>query len=298
MKKFIVSSFILFQFFSCSKKGCTDPISQNYDSSAVTDDGSCLISVPDDNFELYLESHNPELDSVNIGDLNSMGDGINNNNLVLLDRIKSVDSLVLRYQSASNPNVWNSIGINDLTGIEGFKDLEYFDCAFNPISSADFSGNPKLNFLWLQSCSNLSSIDIQSNLLLDYLDVWSGNLSNLDISNNTALRQLNCGNNKLNTLNISNNINLEVLECHFNNQLNSLDLTSNINLRSLNCNNSSNLSSIDLRNGANNLMNIMLIHNTPNLSCISVDDSIYSNNNWNGLWYQLDPQHYFSNSCP
>ena len=34
--------------------------------------------------------------------------------------------------------------------------------------------------------------------------------------------------------------------------------------------------------------------NNPNLTCISVDDSTWSTNNWTFI----DPQHYFSNNCP
>ena len=90
MKRLLVFVFAVVLLGSCSKKGCTDPISQNYDSSAVTDDGSCLISIPDDNFELYLETHTSDLDSVNIGDLNSMGDGVDNNNLVFFIHFSSI----------------------------------------------------------------------------------------------------------------------------------------------------------------------------------------------------------------
>ena len=35
----------------------------------------------------------------------------------------------------------------------------------------------------------------------------------------------------------------------------------------------------------------------PNLFCISVDDSIYSTNNWTVANGNIDPQHYFSNNC-
>ena len=248
---------------------------------------------------MYLETHTSERDSVNVGDINSLGDGINNNNLVLLDRIKSVDSLTLRYQSPSNSNVWNGIGIKDLTGINGFKDLVYFDGAFNPISSANFSENNKLNLIWLTGCTSLSSLDVQSNILLEHLDIHNCDVSDLDISNNISLIQLTCSSTNINTLNTSTNINLEVLECHSNQQLSSLDLTSNVNLRSLVSHNCQNLNSIDLRNGANSLIFAFLVQNTPNMNCIAVDDSAYSNNNWIGnLYCSFDSQHYFSNSCP
>ena len=285
---------------SCDKEGCTDPIAYNYDSSASRDDGSCLLYVPDDNFELYLETHTNEGDSVNVGDINSLGDGINNNNFVLLNRVKFlVDSLSLRYQSASNSNTLNGIGITDLTGLRGFVNLVYFDGAFNPISSANFSGNYFLNSISLSGCTSLSTLDVQSNLQLEHLQIHNCDISDLDISNNVSLTQLTCSGNNISALNTANNVNLEVLECHNNQQLNSLDLTSNVNLRSLASHNCQNLNSIDLRNGANNLIFAFLVQNTPNLNCIAVDDSSYSNDNWIGnLYCSFDSQHYFSNFCP
>ena len=64
------------------------------------------------------------------------------------------------------------------------------------------------------------------------------------------------------------------------------------------------LTSLDVKNGNNiNFLafysNGILSHfgfstlNNPNLSCISVDDSIFSTINWTNI----DPQHYFSDSC-
>ena len=44
------------------------------------------------------------------------------------------------------------------------------------------------------------------------------------------------------------------------------------------------------------MTNVVMSQN-PNLICISVDDSIYSTNNWTVANGNIDPQHYFSNNC-
>ena len=93
-------------------------------------------------------------------------------------------------------------------------------------------------------------------------------------------------------------INLTILNCE-NNQLTSLDISNNINLFFLVCKNN-NLISLDLRNGNNNQFDSLWTYGNPNLTCISVDDSIYSTNNWTVSIFNfpvIDPQHYFSNNC-
>jgi plastocyanin len=87
-------------------------------------------------------------------------------------------------------------------------------------------------------------------------------------------------------------LNLTILNCE-NNQLTSLDISNNINLYFLVCKDN-NLISLDLRNGNNNQFDSLWTYGNPNLTCISVDDSTYSTNNWT---VNIDPQHYFSNNC-
>jgi hypothetical protein len=61
-----------------------------------------------------------------------------------------------------------------------------------------------------------------------------------------------------------------------------------------------NLYALDLRNGNNNQFDSVWTSGNPNLNCISVDDSIYSTNNWTVSIFSfpvIDSQHYFSNDC-
>jgi len=194
-------------------------------------------------------------------------------------------------------------GISDLTGIEDFTSLVYLACYDNLLTNLDVSQNTNLKTLWcyenqIQSinvtgCINLedfefdnnqlSSIDISSNINIIHIDAWDNNLNSLDISNNTALTDLNCRNNKLTSLDLSNNSNIEVVRIQ-----------------------SNNLDCLNLKNGNNSALIGLSAQNNPNLSCIEVDDSVYSTTNWlrdpgipgmplTNFYY--DSTQFFSNNC-
>ena len=118
-------------------------------------------------------------------------------------------------------------------------------------------------------------------------------LTSLDVSQNTALTNLYCDHNQLTSLDVSQNTALTTLDCS-NSQLTSLDVSQNTALIWLSCD-TNQLTSLDLRNGNNMNMGYWGFDN-PNLTCIDVDDEIWSTANWNGT-YITDPQHYFSNNC-
>ncbi len=101
------------------------------------------------------------------------------------------------------------------------------------------------------------------------LTIWHQFLTTLDVSQNTLLESLNCTGNQLTYLDLSSNTELTSLVCP-ENQLTFLDIRNNNNTIFLNT--------------TNNL----------SLSCINVDDSIFSINNWTN---NIDPQHYFSHNC-
>ena len=107
---------------------------------------------------------------------------------------------------------------------------------------------------------------------LAFLDCSLNQLTSLDLSQNTVLTHLNCWMNHLTSLDVSANTALTILSCG-NNQLTSLDVRNGNN--------------VNMSNGNFNA------YNNPNLSCISVDDTVYSNANWTNI----DPQTQFSNDC-
>jgi len=73
--------------------------------------------------------------------------------------------------------------INDLTGIEDFTNLTNLNCGGN----------------------QLTSLDVSTNLALEYLYCNDNLLTNLDVSQNIVLTQLSCGTNQLTSLDVSTN---------------------------------------------------------------------------------------------
>ncbi len=168
----------------------------------------------------------------------------------------------------------NGIGINDLTGIEDFTALTYLDCQYNNLTSLDVSNNTVLTGL-VCHYNQLTSLDLSQNPLIDNLLVEHNQLTSIDVSHIIGLIDFSCNNNKLVSLNLTNNIMLAKLNCD-----------SNL------------LTSIDLRNDSNTSLNVFSTTTNPLLTCINVDDAIWSTANWVGSWFQFDSQHYFSNNCP
>ena len=149
---------------------------------------------------------------------------------------------------------------------------------------------------------DLTGIEDFTNLI--YLQCYNIQLSFLDITQNTLLQHLEFPYNQLDSLDVSQNTFLKKLECEGNN-ISVLDLTNNSDLVYLNCENNG-LLSLDLRNGNNDHIIRINIETNFNLTCVNVDDSIYSTNNWNSygtningqsISAEFDPQHYYSNNC-
>tara|TARA_B110001469_G_C9595651_1_gene295739 strand:- start:539 stop:1237 length:699 start_codon:yes stop_codon:yes gene_type:complete len=136
------------------------------------------------------------------------------------------------------------------------------------------------------------SINTLSIEMLMYLDVSNRNIYDLTgIEDFTVLTFLDCGHNQLTSIDVSQNLYLQNFECSFN-QITSLDVTNNIALTNLYCDDNQ-LTFLDLRNGNNtNIIEFFVSYNA-SLTCINVDDAIWSTANWTNI----DPQHYFSNNC-
>ena len=115
---------------------------------------------------------------------------------------------------------------------------------------------------------------------LTLLDVSSKNISDLTgIQDFTALADLDIGSNALMELDISQNTNLVRLWCLYN---------------PFTC--------INVQNGNNSNFTIFAAFQCPNLTCIQVDDTVYSNANWTGTVsggsnFIFDPNPNFSEYC-
>jgi Leucine-rich repeat (LRR) protein len=195
------------------------------------------VSIPDSNFENYLETHNAIGEVVSLGDPTSMGDGVLNN-FTLKGKVDTVTSL----------NV-NDSNIASLQGIEAFTSLEILFCQRN----------------------QLAELNVSQNTALTNLECESNQFTTLDVSNNTALKVLGCAFNNLSSLDVSNNLLLEAIWFTDNN-IQSLNLDVNTALKTYGLSNNP-LVYMSIKNGNN--ANIIYIEalNLPSLSCIQVDDA-------------------------
>ena len=130
---------------------------------------------------------------------------------------------------------------------------------------------------------------------LTYLNCAGNFLTNLDISNNTSLIALYCYDNQITSLDVSVHTQLSDLFC-FNNQLSTLDVSNNSFLVDFHCGDNI-LTSLDLRNGNNQNIVDISMNNNSSLTCINVDNDIWSSNNWTITMGIIDAQHYFSTNC-
>ena len=144
-------------------------------------------------------------------------------------------------------------------------------------------------FVLTANIVNITSLNVHSKGIRDltgieaftsltYLSCWGNQLTSLDLSSNTALTNLSCFLNQLTHLDVSNNTRLTYLSCAAN-QLTNLDVSLNVALTSLDCS-ENRLTSLNLKNGKNSLLTYFIVTNNPNLTCIEVDDSNYSTDNW------------------
>jgi Secretion system C-terminal sorting domain len=181
---------------------------------------------------------------------------------VLTSQINTITSL----------DVANST-IADLTGIQGFINLIDLNCNSN----------------------QLNNLDVSKNVVLTNLACKSNQINSLNVSKNVVLTNLACKSNQLSSLDVSQNVTLTSLDCSFNKLIN-LDVSKNVALTSLDCSNNI-LNGLNLKNGYNNFLlqtNSDFKFN-PNLTCIEVDDIIYSNNNWINL---KDITASYNTNCP
>lgn len=153
---------------------------------------------------------------------------------------------------------------------------------------------------------------------ITYIPLTEGPIADMTgIEDFTAIEILHCGYNTFTNLNVTNNINLTGLYIPSNNNLTSLELdnpnlkiidcwaTSLINLdvsncpalEELNCNQNLFLTSLNLANGYNENFTKIWTPLSSNLTCIQVDDTIYSNTNWTTSNFLFGPEHSFSEDC-
>ena len=221
--------------------------------------------VPDNNFEALLED-------------SGFGNGVMDNYVPT----NSIDGISLL-------NIPNK-GIADLTGIEDFSSLVILYVHNNNITNLDISANTSITDLRCYN-NNLTSLNISANTALTTLYCYDNSLTSIDLSNNTSLEVFRISRNNLTSLDVSNNSSLIELKCG-ENSITSLDLSQNLNLVQLECD-TNQLTNLDIKNGNNTNITLFDARFNPNLSCINVDDFVYSTANWTNK----DPASSFNENC-
>ena len=171
----------------------------------------------------------------------------------------------------------SGLGISDLTGIEAFTGLTILECYDNSLNSMDLHLNTAL---WYLDChhNSLNSLNVTQNILLNTIDCDSNSISNLDVNQNTVLNYLYCNNNSISSLNLNNNTALVSLRCNLN-QISNLDISQNTSLYHLECNNNA-LISLNAANGNNSNFAVFDATSNSYLTCIQVDNIVWSTTNW------------------
>ena len=223
-------------------------------------------SIPDANFEAYLESIN-------------VGNGIANDKLVNKESIQ-----VLTILNIADKN------IADITGIEDFSSLVELDARNNTITQVDLSKNTSLEKLYLAN-NQITSIDFSNNTSLKIIDVGENQLTDIDVHLLTDLESLSCYKNQLSNTNLYSNKNLLAFIAN-ENQLKAVDIRENKNLFWIDVDDNL-LENLTIKNGNNTKITTFSATGNPNLTCIEVDDITFSNTNWTNK----DAQSTFSTDC-
>ncbi len=190
--------------------------------------------------------------------------------------------------------------------------LKELDCQKSKITALDLSTNIALTKL-LCNENQLTNLDLSANTLLEFLQCNDNQIVNLNTSTCAVLNHLNCTNNLITNLNISSSTVLNNLEFN-NNKLTSLDTSNNPALINFYGNENqitaldfsknpalvrlffahNQLTKLNLKNGKNTSLLFGDFKFNANLTCIDVDNEIYSMTNWSTY---KDGTAFYSNDC-
>jgi hypothetical protein len=145
---------------------------------------SQIINFPDIEFKNKLLSANPTVSIAKDVNSNNIKIDSNNNN-----EIEVSEALAVYYLDANNiglnPNINNYI--TDLSGLNYFVNLQYFDFTFNRVESYDFSNLINLVTLKMNYNSTLNNINLSNLINLQNFQCYGGNLNSIDFSDCISL---------------------------------------------------------------------------------------------------------------
>ncbi|MGH1386814.1 hypothetical protein [Kordia sp.] len=112
-------------------------------------------------------------------------------------------------------------GIVDMTGIEGFVDLQQLNCSANSIATIDLSANTQLTNLDISN-NVMNALDISGNLALTQLKINNNGITSLNLDTHTQLNEFDGAANNLVLFSIQNGTNTDITNFS---TLNNPDLT-------------------------------------------------------------------------
>ena len=173
------------------------------------------------------------------------------------------------------------------------SELIIVQCAGNELDALDVTNVPTLQKLEL-SDNLFTEIDVSNNQFLNWFLCDSNSFSSIDVSQNPYLETFHIGyQNTMNSIDLSQNPLLRWFSCG-NSAITSLDLSSNWGLQFFYCDSTKLLTCLNLQNGAGqNLIGFNAI-DTPELTCIQVDNSNYFATAWESY---VDNVQMFSENC-
>ncbi|MBA3986299.1 MAG: hypothetical protein H0X63_06970 [Flavobacteriales bacterium] len=187
-----------------------------------------------------------------------------------LDDVLDGQVLTANIENVENLGIMN-LGIQDLTGIEGFTSLELLVAFENEITFLDLSQNTNLIELVIDD-NPLHTLIISNNPNLSFLYAEGTELVHLDTSNCPELISLWLFDSKINSLDLSQNPLLSELDVD-NNFLIELDLSQNTELEQLYIGFNPFLNFLNIKNGnTSNITNFQVFQIASN-HCIQVDDA-------------------------
>ena len=278
-----------------------------------------ITNIPDQSFEQkliglgYDDVVDGQVLTANIDNITFLDIQYNSiHDLTGIEDFIALDTLYCGYGQIEQMDISNNINLTYLNcydnnilefDVSNNINLKKLSCGNNALSNLDLNSNTALIFLYC-GYLNLDSLDLSNLNNLEELACGNNNLTELDLSNQNNLTNLYCINNNLTELDLSNLNNLTSLYCE-NNNLTELDFSHQVNLESLNTSennityldlsnsiyltfidvSSNNLFHLNVNNGNNlNIPNVSFFANSnPNLACIQVDNSTYSNTNWTNV---------------
>jgi hypothetical protein len=167
------------------------------------------------------------------------------------------------------------LGINDLTGINGFTglrqlivsgnnlttinvsglaNLQWIECQQNQLTTLNLSANTKLEQVWCH-LNQLTSLVLPNSPTLFGVWCYSNQLTTLNLNNNTGITQLFIQGNQLTSFNFAPYVNIEQMNVSSNMWV-TLNFSLNPKIKSIWAFSITTLTDLNIKNGANTLVNI------------------------------------------